>query len=51
MLTLIEPDDAKHFEAAALAASKLGDDAQTQTFVRRAIELNPSSSVRSLLRP
>ena len=51
MLTLIEPDNAKHFEAAALAASKLGDDAQTQTFVRRALELNPSSSVRSLLRP
>ncbi len=49
MLTLIEPGDPKHFEAAALAANKLGDTAQAADFARRAVELNPASSVRSLI--
>jgi len=49
MLTRIEPKQASHFASAALAAKKLGRDEQAIEFALRAVELDPSSHVRSLL--
>jgi tetratricopeptide (TPR) repeat protein len=48
-LTNLQPTHAKHFEAAALAAHKLGDADQAQAFARQAIKLDPQSQVRSLV--
>jgi Flp pilus assembly protein TadD len=49
MLTRLEPQDARYFEKAAFAANKLGDEQEAQSFARKAIELDPDSSARSLL--
>ncbi len=49
ILTKLEPDNAARFEAAALAAHKLGETDRARSYARRAIELNPSSSARSLV--
>ena len=51
MLTRIQPRTATHFEAAAIAANRLGDKALTEQYARRALEINPQSSVRTLLGP
>lgn len=49
MLTKLEPGKAAHFEKAAAAAHKLGDAAAAQAFAKRAVEIDPASSARSLL--
>lgn len=49
ILTKVEPKKAKHFEQAAFAAHKLGEKEQSQTFARRAVDLDPQSPARSLL--
>jgi tetratricopeptide (TPR) repeat protein len=49
MLTLIEPDKALHFEAAAIAAKKAGDTNAMKQFATRAVELNPQSAARNLI--
>ncbi len=48
MLTKLEPDKAKHFESAALAADRLGDKPQARKFAQDALALDPNSSVRPL---
>ena len=45
MLTGIEPDNASHFEAAALAAKNLGRNERAIELAKRAVALDPSSSV------
>ncbi|MBU0717982.1 MAG: tetratricopeptide repeat protein, partial [Planctomycetes bacterium] len=49
MLTRLEPDQAKHYENAALAAYKLGNQDQAQAFARQALTLDPASGARVLL--
>ena len=49
MLTKLEPKKAAHFEKAAIAAHKLGDAVAARGFAEKAVELDPSSSARSLL--
>ena len=49
MLTRLEPDKAEHYENAALAAHKLGDQAQAQVFARQALTLDPASEAWVLL--
>jgi Tfp pilus assembly protein PilF len=49
MLTLLQRDNAAHFENAAFAAHKLGDAAEAQKYARQAVKLDPTSSARSLL--
>jgi len=49
MLTIIKPEQASYFESAALVAKKLGLNDKATEFARRAVELDPSSSARSLL--
>lgn len=49
MLTRLEPKKAAHFEHAAFAANKMGDKKEAQFLARKAVELDPSSSARSLL--
>ncbi len=49
MLTLLEPENAGHFETAAFAAHKLGDEAQALKYAKEAVKLDPSSSARSLV--
>ena len=48
-LTELQPTNAKHFEAAALAAHKLGATQQAKALAREAIKLDPQSQVRSLV--
>jgi tetratricopeptide (TPR) repeat protein len=48
MLTKLEPAKVKHFEAAALAAQKLGNAAEARKFAKQAVNLDPASPVRSL---
>ena len=48
-LTELQPTNAKHFEAAALAAHKLGATQLAQALARQALKLDPQSQVRSLV--
>lgn len=48
-LTELQPTNAKHFEAAALAAHKLGAAQQAEALARQALKLDPQSQVRSLV--
>jgi tetratricopeptide (TPR) repeat protein len=48
-LTELQPTNAKHFEAAALAAHKLGATQEAQALARQALKLDPQSQVRSLV--
>jgi len=48
-LTELQPTNAKHFEAAALAAHKLGATQQAEALARQALKLDPQSQVRSLV--
>lgn len=47
--TRLAPDDVRGFAAAAKAAHKMGDKEVAHTMARRAVELDPSSDVQSLL--
>jgi Flp pilus assembly protein TadD len=49
MLTRIEPDKARHFERAAMAAHKLGDAAAAEQFARKAVSLDPQSPAKTLI--
>jgi len=49
ILTRIEPENASHFEDAAVAAHKLGDKEKAIELAKKAIKLNPTSPARSLL--
>ncbi|MCH7924468.1 MAG: tetratricopeptide repeat protein [Planctomycetes bacterium] len=51
MLTKTEPTRAAHFERAAIAAHKLGDDETARSFASQAVKLDPDSDVQSLLGP
>ncbi|MCH8241218.1 MAG: tetratricopeptide repeat protein, partial [Planctomycetes bacterium] len=51
MLTKTEPSRAAHFERAAIAAHKLGDDETARSFASQAVKLDPDSDVQSLLGP
>jgi len=48
-LTELQPTNAKHFEAAALAAHKAGATQQAEALARQALKLDPQSQVRSLI--
>lgn len=49
LLTRIKPEEAEHFEQAAFAAFKLGQKDRAQRYARRAVELDPQSSAKSIL--
>ncbi len=51
MLTKLEPDNSKHFENAAFAAHKIGDNKSAQQLARQAVKLDPTSAARSLVQP
>ncbi|MCH8147501.1 MAG: tetratricopeptide repeat protein [Planctomycetes bacterium] len=51
MLTKTEPMRGAHFERAAIAAHKLGDDEAARSFASKAVKLDPDSDVQSLLGP
>ncbi len=49
LLTMIEPVNPRHYEKAAFAAHKLGDQAETRRLAEQAVKLDPGSQARSLL--
>ena len=51
MLTKAEPARAAHFERAAIAAHKLGDEDLARSFASQAVKLDPDSDIRSLVVP
>ncbi len=48
-LTVLQPTNVKNFEAAAMAAQKLGAIDQAQALARQAFKLDPQTQVRSML--
>ncbi len=49
MLTATAPDTVDHWERAAVAAHKLGQEDKAIMFAKRAVELNPNSSAKSII--
>ncbi len=49
MLTAIDPQQATHYERAAVAAHKLGQKDKAIAFAKRAVELNPNSTAKSII--
>jgi len=49
IVTQLEPDKAGPFESAASVAHRLGDSARAAELARRAVDLDPNSTARSLL--
>jgi Flp pilus assembly protein TadD len=49
LLTMIEPENARHYEKAAFAAHKLGDPSESRRLAEQAVKLDPASPAQSLL--
>ena len=49
ILTILEPENARHFENAAFAAHKVGFSTKAQSFALEAVRLDPTSAARSLV--